>query len=120
MATDMYGISAEGLEQIILFHDKDLMEVVVAANPHMRVLVGGDGSYSEKEFPGVYIAAVKAAQERDLRPCARGHKDPPRADKHDTQGLLREYMAHMREVMHHQDCAYFVLLNLLDELIHDR
>ena len=54
MATDMYGISAEGLEQIILFHDKDLMEVVVAANPHMRVLVGGDGSYSEKEFPGVY------------------------------------------------------------------
>lgn len=120
MASDMYGIPAEGLEQIILFHDKDLMEEVVAANPHMRVLVGGAGSYSGKEFPGVYIAAVKAAQERDLRPCAGSHKDPPRADKHDTQGLLREYMAHMHEAMHHQECAYFVLLNLLDELIHDR
>lgn len=120
MATDMYGISAEGLEQIILFHDRDLMEEVVAANPHMRVLVGGVGSYSEEAFHGVYIAAVKAAQERDLRSVAGGHKDPPRADRHDMQGLLREYMAHMHEVMHHQECAYFVLLNLLDELIHDR
>ena len=80
----------------------------------------------------------EATVERDLRPVAGGHKisipapregatverdghkDPPRADRHDTQGLLKEYMAHMREVMHHQECAYFVLLDLLDELIHDR
>lgn len=63
---------------------------------------------------------LQAAQEHDLRQVTGGHKDPPRADKHDTQGLLREYMAHMHEVLHHQECAYFVLLNLLDELIHDK
>ena len=56
----------------------------------------------------------EATVERD------GHKDPPRADRHDTQGLLKEYMAHMHEAMHHQECAYFVLLEILDELIRDR
>ena len=61
----------------------------------------------------------QAAQERDLRPVAGDHKDPPRADKHDTQGLLREYMAHMREVHHHQECAYFVLLDILHELMNE-
>lgn len=60
VATDSYGIPADGLNQIILFHDRTMMEDVVAANPQMIILVGEAGSYSEKEFPGVYIAAVKA------------------------------------------------------------
>lgn len=60
--TDMYGISVDGLEQIVLFHNRSLMEEVVAANPHMRILVGRVGSYTENAFPGVYIAAVKATR----------------------------------------------------------
>ena len=62
----MYGISAEGLDQIILFHDRNLMEEVVAANPHMRILIGEAGSYSEKEFPDVYIAAVRATRPTEI------------------------------------------------------
>ena len=61
----------------------------------------------------------QATTERDRRPVVERHKDPPRADRHDMQGLLKEYMAHMQEARHHQECAYFVLLDILCGLIGD-
>mgnify|MGYP006956372619 CR=1 FL=1 len=62
----------------------------------------------------------QATTERDLRPVTGRHKDPPRADKRDMQGLLKEYMAHMREARHHQECAYFIMLDILCGLIGDK
>ena len=45
------------------------------------------------------------------------HKDPPRADKHDTDGLMQEYAAHIREERHHRECAHWVLMDILRNLI---
>lgn len=55
----------------------------------------------------------QATVERDPEPGIDRHKDPPQADSADTKGLVKEWMAHMRELNHHYMAAYFTMVQIL-------
>lgn len=70
MTGNAYGFCPDGYQQIIVFdfNNPDDFRAVLAANPHMTALVGGD-DYTALEFPGVYIAGIRAIQSQD-KPAA--------------------------------------------------
>lgn len=54
-----YGFRPDGYNQIIVFDDERDFQRIVAANPHMTAIMGAD-DYTKNEYPGVFIAGVKA------------------------------------------------------------
>lgn len=56
---DSYGFSTNGYDQIIVFKDPSIFAEILAANPHMTAIMGAD-DHTREEFPGVYIAAIRA------------------------------------------------------------
>lgn len=54
-----YGFSAVRFNQIIIFDDERDFKAVVAANPYMTAIMGGD-DYTRENYPGLYIAGVTA------------------------------------------------------------
>lgn len=59
-----FGFSPAGLNQVILFNDEEEFKEIVAANPDMTVLMGGDG-HDRKGFPNVFVAGLKASSQTD-------------------------------------------------------
>lgn len=59
-----YGISAIPYSEIIIFDDEADFKKIVSANPQMTAIIGADG-YTQKCFPGVFVAGVKKSQPKD-------------------------------------------------------
>ena len=65
----MYNVDAMGFrvnqyEQIIVFRDQSLFADCVEANGNMEAVVGAD-PYTQHNFPGIYIAGIKANSPSD-------------------------------------------------------
>lgn len=54
------GFSTYGYNQVILFSSENDFKEIVAANPNMTAIIGAD-DYTRQNFPGVYVAGVKAS-----------------------------------------------------------
>lgn len=52
-----YGFRPDGYNQIIVFSNEQDFKEILAANPHMKAIMGVD-SHTREDFPGVYIAGV--------------------------------------------------------------
>lgn len=59
-----FGFSAHGYNQIIVFTDGEEFKEIVAANPNMMAIMGAD-DHTKQNFPGIYIAGIKASQPTD-------------------------------------------------------
>ena len=57
--TDSFGFAGSEYNQVIVFRNEEAFLEVLAANPHMEAIIGA-GPDSKRDFPGVYIAGVKA------------------------------------------------------------
>ena len=55
-----YGFSPVGFNQIIVFSDEQAFKEIVSANQNMTAIMGAD-DHTRKNYPGVFIAGVKAA-----------------------------------------------------------
>lgn len=53
-----FGFSPAGYNQIILFTDEGMFQTVMAANPYMKAIIGGD-DHTKTMFPGVFLAGLK-------------------------------------------------------------
>lgn len=54
-----YGFRPDRYNQIIVFDNEEDFNEIVAANPHMTAIMGAD-DHTRKNYPGVFIAGVKA------------------------------------------------------------
>lgn len=54
-----FGFPGSMYNQIIVFQSAEMLLLAVEANPHMEAIIGG-GSKVDADFPGVYIAGIKA------------------------------------------------------------
>lgn len=59
-----YGFRSDGYNQVIVFDDEADFKRIMAANPDMVAIVGAD-CHTKRDFPGVYIAGVKASSHVD-------------------------------------------------------
>ena len=57
--TDSFGFAGRKYNQLIVFRNEEAFLEVLAANPHMEAIIGASPD-SKRDFPGVYIAGVKA------------------------------------------------------------
>ena len=56
---DSYGFAGSAYNQIIVFKDGDMFRQILDANPNMVAIVGASEE-TIRNFPGVYIAGIKA------------------------------------------------------------
>ena len=63
MRIDSYGFAGAAYNQVIVIRDEKAFFEILAANPHMEGIVGADEETREN-FPGVYIAGIKASLHR--------------------------------------------------------
>ena len=59
-----FGFSGQAYNQIIVFQSEEAMRTVLEKNPHMEPIVGA-GKEVDADFPGVYIAGIKASLHKD-------------------------------------------------------
>ncbi len=55
-----YGFRPDGYNQIVIFDNEADFKAIMSANPDMVAIMGADG-HTKRDFPGVYIAGVKAS-----------------------------------------------------------
>lgn len=65
MPVDSVGLIVDDYSRLIVFRDRDLFHEVLEANPHL-VPVHGHTEQDEECFPGLYVAGVKATQQRGI------------------------------------------------------
>lgn len=56
---DSYGFAGSAYNQIIVFKDGDAFRQILDANPNMVAIIGASEE-TIRNFPGVYIAGIKA------------------------------------------------------------
>ena len=66
-----FGFCGWAYNQIIVFQSAETLQAVLDANPTMEPIIGA-GQEMDKDFPGVYMAGVKANLQTDS--VAVGHK----------------------------------------------
>ena len=59
-----FGFSPCAYNQIVVFANGNEFEKIIAANPNMTAIIGAD-DYTRKNFPGVFIAGIKANSHTD-------------------------------------------------------
>lgn len=59
-----FGFNPAQYNQIVIFDNEDDFKKIVAANPPMKAIMGGD-DYTREHFPGVFMAGVKSASSRE-------------------------------------------------------
>lgn len=62
-----YGFSPMGFSQVIVFTSEGDFKEIIAANQHMTAIMGAD-DYTKRNFPGVFIAGIKANSQGDKEP----------------------------------------------------
>lgn len=58
---DSVGICVDGYSKIVLFHDEDTFNTILAVNPRFEALFGNE-EHEKKMFPGIYIAGIMSSQ----------------------------------------------------------
>lgn len=56
-----------GFSQVIVFTSEGDFKEIIAANQHMTAIMGAD-DYTKRNFPGVFIAGIKANSQGDKEP----------------------------------------------------
>ena len=59
-----FGFSGQAYNQVVVFQSEDMLRAVLEANPNMEPIIGA-GQELDTDFPGVYIAGIKASSHRD-------------------------------------------------------
>ena len=59
-----FGFPGVAYNQVIVFQSAEMLRVALEANPHMESIIGA-GQEMDKDFPGVYMAGIKANSQAD-------------------------------------------------------
>ena len=66
-----FGFSGLAYNQVIVFQSAEMLQKVLESNPNMEPIIG-TGQGMETDFPGVYIAGIRANLPMDNKADGRG------------------------------------------------
>lgn len=66
-----FGFPGRAYDQVIVFQSAEMLLAVLDANPHMEPIIGA-GQESDPDFPGVYMAGIRASSPTDSMADGRG------------------------------------------------
>lgn len=71
MLNKSFGFPGAAYNQVIVFQSEEMLREVLEANPHMEPIIGA-GQEMDADFPGVYIAGIRASSQTDSMAADHG------------------------------------------------